>query len=525
MRKIKKPNDPNLLFLLNYQKKGLLRIVFSRFSIIFILCIVQIIGFIVLFGYMDEQSGFAVVMALFILIMFFHLFKSDMDATSKLTWLVLLFVFPVQISVLLFITEKKIGHRRMDARLKKLTDECRGRIEQNEAVLAAPEVDDSGTADLCRYLNLSGTFPVYQNTEVRYFPLGEYKFEAMLEELKKAEKFIFLEYFIIQEGIMWGSILKILADKAAQGVEVRVMYDGMCEMSTLSWDYSKRMAKLGIKCKSFSKLYPFVSTHYNYRDHRKILVIDGKVAFNGGVNLADEYINQVDRFGHWKDTAVMLKGDAVESFTLMFLHMWNLTEKTSEWDKYLHCSPEGKHDGFIMPYSDSPLDSYKAGESVYIDILYRARKYVHIMTPYLVLDNELEAALKYAAQRGVDVRLILPGIPDKKSAFALAKSHYKYLIDCGVKIYEYVPGFVHAKVFVSDDVKAVIGTINLDYRSLYHHFECATFMYGASCINDIEKDYMRTLPACRRVTPQTIKAEKLSYKFLGSIMKLIAPLI
>lgn len=526
MKKIKKPDDPNLLFLLRYQKKGLLRIVFSRFSIILILFLIQIIGFIVLFGVMDDQlDWFAAVMAVFILVMFFHLFKSDMDPTSKLTWLVLLFVFPVQISVMLWITEKKIGHRRMDAKLKRLTDECRGKIKQDEAVLEVPEVIESGTDDLCRYLNMSGSFPVYQNTEVTFFPLGEYKFEAMLEELKKAEKFIFLEYFIIQEGIMWGSILKILADKAAQGVEVRVMYDGMCEMSTLSWDYSKRMARLGIKCKSFSKLYPFVSTHYNYRDHRKIMVIDGKVAFNGGVNLADEYINQVDRFGHWKDTAVMLKGDAVESFTLMFLHMWNLTEKTTEWDAYLNCSPKYKRDGFVMPYSDSPLDNYKVGENIYIDILYRAKEYVHIMTPYLVLDNELESALKFAAQRGVDVRLILPGIPDKKTAFALAKSHYKYLIASGVKIYEYAPGFVHAKVFVSDDIKAVVGTINLDYRSLYHHFECATYMYKTSCIREIEKDYQRTLTACRRITPQTIKKEKLSYKFRGSLMKLIAPLM
>lgn len=373
---------------------------------------------------------------------------------------------------------------------------------------------------------------------MEYFPSGEDKFSAMLAELQKAKDFIFMEYFIIDEGLMWGSILKILADKAKQGVDVRVMYDGMCEMSTLTSDYSGRMAKLGIKCKPFSPISPFVSTHYNYRDHRKILVIDGKVAFNGGVNLADEYINHIERFGHWKDTAIMLKGKAVQSFTLMFLQMWNINERKPEWERYLKPArdnaadgqampPAGSDaaDGYVMPYSDCPLDEYKVGESVYMDILYRAKSYVHIMTPYLILDGELETAIKFAAQRGIDVKLILPGIPDKKAAFALAKSHYRSLIDAGVHIYEYTPGFVHAKVFVSDDEKAVVGTINLDYRSLYHHFECATYIYKNSCIPKIEEDFTQTLEKCSKVTAQTIRKERLSYKMLGGFMKLIAPLM
>ena len=323
---------------------------------------------------------------------------------------------------------------------------------------------------------------------------------------------------------MWGSILKILADKASQGVDVRVMYDGMCEISTLTADYPKRLAKLGIKCKPFSPITPFLSTHYNYRDHRKILVIDGKTAFNGGVNLADEYINREERFGHWKDTAVMLRGSAVRSFTLMFLQMWNLTEENPSWDE-CDFTEEAASDGYVIPYCDCPLDGDKVGENVYMDILYRARDHVHIMTPYLILDNELERALRYAAQRGVDVKIILPGIPDKKLAYSLAKTHYKSLISSGVEIYEYTPGFVHAKVFVSDYEKAVVGTINLDYRSLYHHFECATYMYKTSCISDIEKDFDETLSKCRKVTPETIKNEKITYKISGAIMKVLAPLM
>jgi cardiolipin synthase len=332
---------------------------------------------------------------------------------------------------------------------------------------------------------------------------------------------------------MWGRILDVLTRKVEQGVEVRVMYDGMCEMSTLPADYFKLLRAKGIHAQAFSPIVPIVSSHYNYRDHRKILVIDGKVAFNGGVNLADEYINRIERFGHWKDTAVMLKGPAARSFALMFLQMWNMKPETkdadseADYEKWLSLPAHEEDDakGYVMPYCDCPLDEYKAGEAVYMDMLNRATDYVHIMSPYLILDGELETALCFAAQRGVDVKLILPGIPDKKVAYSLAKTHYLALHKAGVKIYEYTPGFVHAKVFVSDDIKAVVGTINLDYRSLYHHFECATYMYKTDCIADIEKDFQETLTKCRTVTSESIKNEKFSYKLIGGLAKMISPLM
>ena len=322
-------------------------------------------------------------------------------------------------------------------------------------------------------------------------------------------------------------MLEILARKAKEGVDVRVMYDGTCEFSTLPHDYPKRLRKLGIKCKMFSPVTPFVSTHYNYRDHRKILVIDGHTAFNGGVNLADEYINHVEKYGHWKDTAVMLKGEAVKSFTLMFLQTWNIDEKRPEFEEFLAYptfAPE-KTAGYVIPYGDCPLDQDKVGERVYMDILNRAQKYVHIMSPYLILDGEMETALKFAAERGVEVCLILPGIPDKAAPYALAKTHYASLVESGVQIYEYTPGFVHAKVFVSDDREAVVGTINLDYRSLYHHFECATYMYEVGCIPEIEADFQSTLEKCRKVTPETIRKEKWTRKAAGFVLKTIAPLM
>lgn len=516
-----------ILRLIPIRQKGFLRLIFSRFAFILVLIFFQFTVFILAYErfreYFQWFAGFNVV---FYAAMLFYLFNCSMDSSAKLTWLNLIMLFPLPASILLWFTQNDIGHRAIKFRIMSLIHETKNRLVQDENTIHHPLLADSGTDDLCRYINRSGCFPIYECTQVTYYPIGEKAFAGMIEELQKAEKFIFMEFFIIDEGYMWGTVLSILAEKARQGVEVRVMYDGMCEVSLLPHDYPKRMKKLGIQCKAFSPITPFISTYYNYRDHRKILVIDGKVAFNGGINLADEYINRRERFGHWKDTAVMLKGEAVSSFTLMFLQMWNISERNPEWDCYLNISSENiTSDGFVMPYADCPLDGEKVGESVYMDMLYRATDYVHIMTPYLILDGELETALKYAAQRGVDVRIILPGIPDKKSAYALAKTHYKSLIHAGVKIYEYTRGFVHAKVFVSDDIKGVVGTINLDYRSLYHHFECATYLYRSSCIGKIEDDFQKTMSKCRKVTPDTIRQEKWVYKMMGGLLKILAPMM
>lgn len=520
-------DDNEIIKLIKRRKKGILSLVFSRLCFFILLIAFQLLLFLSLYVLMSEKIPyFLTFQTIFSIGMIFYLFSCEMDSTAKLTWLTLIALFPVPGTFLLWFTRQGIGQMASKNLISRLINETKDKLEQDENVLNDPAIKSSGIGDLHRYLNRTGCFPIYGNTQATFFPLGEDKFEAMLTELEKAEKFIFMEYFIIGEGYMWGKVLNILKRKAQQGVDVRVMYDGMCEISTLSFDYSQRLEKLGIKSKAFSPIMPFISTHYNYRDHRKILVIDGKTAFNGGVNLADEYINRIERFGHWKDTAIMIKGDAVQSFTLMFLQMWNISVKNPEWDRFLKL-PEEKTQGsgYVMPYADCPLDDDKVGENVYMDILNRASGYVHIMTPYLILDGELETAIKFAAERGIDVKIILPGIPDKKAAFALAKTHYKSLIRSGVKIYEYTPGFVHAKVCVSDDERAVIGTINFDYRSLYHHYECATYLYGTDCIKDIEDDFEYTLSKCRQVTPESMKKEKLYYKIVGRIAKIIAPLM
>lgn len=516
------------LRLIKKGKKGLLSIVFSRFGIMTILIILQfIVLFVAVFQYGEYRQHYDITKNIFVALMVLYVLNNEMNSSAKITWLVLVMLFPVFGALLFWFTQLELGHRVLKSRLDYLISSTKTSIQQDKEVLQRISEESPDTESLVHYLARSGCNPIYDKTDVKYFPSGEAKFKELLKQLKEAKDFIFLEYFIVEEGIMWGQVLEILAQKAATGVDVRVMYDGTCESSLLPFDYPKRLEKLGIKCKVFAPVTPFLSTHYNYRDHRKIVVIDGQVAFTGGVNLADEYINEKLRFGHWKDTAIMLRGEAVRSFTLMFLQMWNVNEKSPEFYKFINVPvTEAKEvKGYVMPYGDCPLDDDKTGERVYMDILNRANKYVHIMTPYLIIDGEMETALRFAAKRGVEVKIILPGIPDKKTAYALAKTHYKHLLEAGVKIYEYTPGFVHAKVFTSDDCKAVVGTVNLDYRSLYHHYECAAYMYQTECIVDIERDFEETLEKCTRVTKETIKKEKLSTKIVGWILKVVAPLM
>lgn len=525
---ISEKNRMRGLRLLKKGKKGISRVIFSRMGLMILLILVQawvLFSMFLRFGeILPHVYGGTV---LFTIAMVLYLLNEQMNPTAKITWLVVMTMVPVFGSLLFLYTQSDIGHRALKARFSQLIFETKDSIAQSEENMQSLEKEDPGAASLAHYIAKCGCHPIYGKTAVTYFPSGEDKFAELLRQLLEAEHFIFLEYFIIDEGTMWGQILEILAHKAKLGLDVRVLYDGTCEFSLLPHDYPKRLADFGIKCKVFAPAAPFISTHYNYRDHRKILVIDGHTAFNGGINLADEYINQIERFGHWKDTAVMLKGEAVKSFTVMFLQMWSMDRADHEIDHFLKypVMPVNAAKGYVIPYGDCPLDSDRLGERVYMDLLNRARKYVHIMSPYLILDGEMETALKYAAERGVEVQLILPGIPDKFIPYTLAKTHYASLMASGVEIYEYTPGFVHAKVFVCDSREAVVGTINLDYRSLYHHFECATYMHGTECSANIEEDFQDTLSRCRKATPETIKNEAWKVKITGFLAKVAAPLL
>ncbi|MBR7926978.1 cardiolipin synthase [Aerococcaceae bacterium zg-ZUI334] len=508
-------------------RKGIFRMLFSRIGIMLLLIFLQILFFIAAFSWFSDLSphiyGLSI---LFSYVIGLYIVNNQMNYTAKLTWLAVITAFPIFGAALYAYTQSNIGHRLLVKRINQLIAKTEYLLVQQPNVMESLKQENDGVASLARYLRLNGNYPVYNQSQTTYFASGEEKFEAMLKELEKAEKFIFLEYFIIQEGEMWGRILDVLARKAKAGVEVRVMYDGTCAFTKVPIDYEERIRALGIQCKTFAPITPFLSTHYNYRDHRKILVIDGHTAFNGGVNLADEYININSPFGHWKDTAIMVKGDAVKSYTLMFLQLWSINEPELNFEPYLVSYPcEQEEQGYLIPYADEPLDNDKVGESVYIDILNRATDYVYIMTPYLILDGELENALTFAAKRGVDVKIILPGIPDKKIPYAIAKTHYASLLNAGIDIYEYTPGFMHAKMFISDDTTAVVGTINLDYRSLYHHFECGTYLYKVPCIKDIKRDFDQTIQQSELILYDKLRKISFTQKMTGWLLKIFAPLM
>lgn len=509
-------------------KRGLAHLVFGRTMVIAVALLLQLgLLFSLFFSfarYIPYTLGgmFALTAGMLV-----YVLNSQSNPSVKLSWCIVIALMPVFGSLLYVYIQCDLGHRLEQRLLQFTINESLCHAPDQSALRERLKAENKSLYNLATYTQNNGGYSVYENTAVTYFPSGEAKFQAMLEQIERAEKFIFLEYFSIDEGYMWDTILELLQRKVAQGVEVRVMYDGTCAVALLPYNYPRHLKTLGIQCKEFSPIRPLVSTHYNNRDHRKILIIDGHTAFTGGVNLADRYINEEVVYGHWKDTAVMLQGDAARSFTFMFLQMWNFTEKERIYAPYLDV-PRPKlpnTSGYVIPYGDSPLDTENVGEMVYLDILNQAKDYVYITTPYLILDNEMLTALQFAARRGVDVRLILPHIPDKKYAFVLAKSHYKALTEAGVKIYEYTPGFIHAKVFLSDDIHAVVGTINLDYRSLYLNFECAAYLYNVPALKDIYADIQDTLSKSQPITMEDIKRQPLTARVAGALLKVAAPLM
>lgn len=453
----------------------------------------------------------------------------DDEPSFKLTWTLLIAIIPVFGTLLYLYTRAGFISRRIGREYNRVHENIASFFDENTEVTNAIAAESENTASFVNYLRNYSGYPAYNNTSVKYYSLGDYMFEDMKKELKKAQSFIFMEFFIINtQGRMWPEVLEILEQKVKEGVEVRILYDGMGCMTTLPRNYPEQLRKLGINCAVFSPIQPLLSTYQNNRDHRKLMVIDGRVAFNGGINLADEYINELDRFGHWKDTGVMLTGEAAAGFTGMFLEMWNIAaEEDSDYGKYISVSKNYSvsADGCVVPFADTPLDDVYVGKQAYIHNLNNAKKYVNIMTPYLVIDNAMFEAMKYASHRGVKVKIIMPHIPDKAYAFWLARSYYPELIKAGIEIYEYTPGFVHAKMSVADGDRAIVGTINHDYRSLYLHYECAVYLYDVPAIMDIENDFEETLEKCIRITMSEYERFNIFTKLIGKALRVVAPLI
>lgn len=452
--------------------------------------------------------------------------NSQENPDYKIPWLLFVLVVPVAGFMIYFMFYDRKLSKKFVKRMKKIgSQQVRTQDEETLQKLKAEDKQAYLNANLlCK---LSATH-VYQNTAARYFDMGEKLFAAMLEDLKKAEKFIFLEYFIIEEGIFWNSILAILKEKAAKGVEVRVVYDDVGCMCTLPGNYYKTLRDYGIKVVCFSRLKGQADNEFNNRSHRKIMVIDGKVGYTGGVNIADEYINELVLFGLWKDVGIRLEGEAVTQLTSIFLADYEMNVKTpvTEFAPYFWNGTSVKNDGYVIPFGDgpSPMFRHRVAQTMIMNMLNQAEDYVYMMSPYLIIDNELCQAMENAAMRGIDVRIITPHIPDKKIVFVMTRSYYKRLMDAGVKIYEFEPGFVHAKVYLSDDKVGIVGTINLDYRSLVHHFENGVWLYKHEVLSQIKDDMTATMSQSLSMADEPIK-DTLLQRFIRAVVRAVSPML
>lgn len=511
----------------------------AAIALLLLLQVAFLIGIVVMIAiYWTEAGPEAViylVLVLFIasIVTEIYIINSKSPDVYKITWMFFVGVLPGLGIVLYVLFANKAtnrSQRRKYARWARTIqkDPTDPRILQ--------EVHDS-VADAVgqvKYLEFASGNGIYEHTNVDYFPLGDEAYPVMLRELQKAKHYIFFEYFIIDPGIFWDSVLAILKQKAKEGVDVRVMYDDVGSLGTVPVHYFKELQKYGIKAHAFAPFKPFVDIRMNNRDHRKILVIDGHTCFTGGINIADEYINKIVRFGHWKDNAIMLKGDAVYGFTMLFLSNWNANwDEKAEIDNaayrpsvYANEDPTPiSNDGWVQPYGDLPFDKEAVGETMYMSILDKARHFVYLSTPYLIIDAEMKDSLLSAAKRGVDVRILVPHIPDKKAVFHITRSFYGDLMKAGIKIYEYTPGFVHEKMFVADDVVATVGTINMDYRSLYLHLECGTFMVRCHAIKTMKQDFLDTFEISHQVSLGEWEQWHRRHQTYWAILRILAPLL
>ncbi len=449
--------------------------------------------------------------------------KNSKRLSSDLIWIIVIMLFPIVGTLLFIILNKNRNNSKILKNINRNINEGQKYLAQDKNI--EKEIQEKNLGQL-QYISKFAGFPITKNNEVKYYPLGDDVFPVMLEELKKAEKFIFMEYFIINKGQMWQKIVDILKEKAKQGVDVRVMYDDMGSVAMLPTSFPKELEKDGIKCVQFNKLSPFSGIIMNHRDHRKMTIIDGHTVFSGGINISDEYINVNSPHGHWKDNGIMIKGEAVWNFTVMFLEIWNaFRNDDKDYTKYkFEYTKQYEENGFIVPYGESPLDDEIIGEDIYLNIINQAKKYVYIYTPYLIIDTDVINSLVLAARRGVDVRIVVPGIPDKKFVYDLTKSYFHTLIQGGVKIYTYTPGFVHSKVFISDDEVATVGTINMDYRSLYLHFECGVYMKDTNVIQDIKQDITNSIKVSHEETLEETKYGIITSMW-QAILRIFAPLM
>lgn len=510
--------------------KNYTKLLFQRLVVVSLCILVQAAFLILGVSVLSEYARwFSITMEVFAWIAVVAIVSNRTDPSYKMAWMIPILAFPV-FGILFYLL---FGGNRLSRRLKKKMHAVeqihRDNLSQDLGVVQREAALSFDAALQSNYLASVACCPVYENTETSYYGCGEDAFGDMLEAIAHAEKYIFLEYFIIHTGKMWDRMLGILRKKAAAGVDVRVIYDDFGCITTLPARYYRKLEAIGIKACAFNPYIPILSSRLNNRDHRKFLIVDGEIAFTGGINLADEYINEIKRFGYWKDCVIRLRGEAVWSMAVMFLSMWahirGWNEQVSRYRPALPPRVSSMPHGFVQPFADSPLDGEPVGDTVFFNLITKARHSVYIMTPYLVISDKMISALCVAAKNGVDVRIITPGIPDKKYVYHVTRAHYAGLIAEGVQIYEYTPGFIHSKVFCVDGEYAVVGTVNFDFRSLYLHFEDGVWLYRSDCVEQVAQDFEKTFPVSHRVSLAECKSQSLPRRLYGGFLRLFSPLM
>lgn len=506
-------------------KNGVARLVVTIIAIL--LEVLLIVG---LFLWLSQYAEWiAIGSRILAAILVLSIYSQEKTSSMKTPWIILIMIVPVvgtvlyiMIGINYFTRTMKKRYEEVDRILFSLLPDDRGTIDELEK-------RDKGAANIAKYIHNYGFYPTYHDSDIEYYSEAADGLEAQKAELRKAKKFIFMEYHAIENAESWHGIQEILEEKVKEGVEVRVFYDDMGSIGFINTDFVKRMTARGIRCRVFNPFIPGLNLFLNNRDHRKITVVDGLVGFTGGYNLANEYFGLTEPYGKWKDTGVKITGQAVKSLTVAFLENWNAIRGDDDNDTdFLQYLPDTGHqqeeDSFIIPYADIPMDKEQMGENVYMSVAEYARDYVWFITPYLILTDEMTHVLGLAAKRGVDVRVITPGIPDKKLVYSITRSYYHSLVKNGVRVYEYTPGFCHCKMCVADDKVATCGTINLDYRSLYHHFENGCLYYGCKAVSDTRKDFEDIMAVSEEVTEKYLD-NKMWIKSKHVILRLIAPLM
>lgn len=454
------------------------------------------------------------------------LYSGQGSSAGKMSWIILILIFPIMGLSLFLMTELFGDPAGAGKRLTRVRGALRPWLQHREEDVAELGEKDPAAANTFRYLWNHTASPASAHTDVRYHAQGKDALEDMKQALEQAQNFIFMEYFIVEDGSAFREIREILVRKARQGVEVRLLYDDFGSVGYVNTRFARDLNREGIRCRIFNPALPVLNLFMNHRDHRKITVIDGKVAFTGGYNLAEEYFDRTHPYGHWKDTGLRLEGEAVRSLTATFLELWHITTRESGgFDRYLNVSHSVPGDCLVQPYADDPLNGERAAENVYLNLAAQARHTLWFMTPYLIITDEMIRALGLAAKRGVDVRIILPGIPDKKMVYQVSRSYFAGLARQGVKLYAYTPGFCHGKMCICDGKLVSMGTSNLDYRSLYLHFENNVLLWGGSAVQEIARDFEETFALCREITPEYVSGRGAFLLTWQCLLRLFSPLM